>query len=429
MEISKQTACRFLLDKLLLTLPHGEGSLVADPVAEVGRMVEALGLVQVDTISVVARNHDLVLHSRIPDYEPAHLEQALYGADRSLIETLHPLYIWPLAEYRLLRQPGREVGEGWVSSEPALREMVLQAIRERGPLSSRDFEGRTIPGGWGAIKDSSRMLQHLWYNDQIYTAHRRGIVRYYDLAERVLPEWVDTTPVSAAEAHRYMAVKTMQLLGLATSGQWRPRLWFFTSDKPSGAVRKSLWQQMLADGTFTSVRIEGVKDDYYLLAEDVPLLEQIANQPADNRQSTIYPTRGLAARRNLQFLAPLDNLLWERGRIADLFGFDYIWEVYTPAVKRRWGYYVLPILYGDQLVGRLDPKAERKAKRLIIHSLTLEPEHCHLADDPTFCTALQAALHRFARFNGADHVQISHASPESLRLLADLCRFHLTSQP
>ncbi len=423
MEIDKQTARRFILHKLLLDQPLlGEAG---DPLAAVCAVINHLGVLQIDTISVVARNQDLALHSRISDYQAQHLDQVLYGPDRRFVETLYPLYVWPLADYRYIRQPQSEQPAWWQwggersdedssvtrSEREAVLELVLNEIVRRGPLSSRDFEGRPmIPGGFNQVKDVSQAISHLWRGDRIFTAYRRSNVRYFDLAERVLPSWVDSTPVASAEAKRWMAVTSLRILALASSAQWQSRFKFFYAQTDlSTAERKQLWADLTADGTFAPVQIVGVKSPYYLLAEDVPLLEQLASTPlADDPQAAL----------NLQFIAPLDNLMWERGRIADLFEFDYIWEVYVPAVKRRWGYYVLPILYGNQLVGRLDPKAERKAKRLLIHSLHLEPAHAHLASDPAFRSALAAALHRFMHLNGATQLAISHAEPPTLLTLA-----------
>ncbi len=408
MEISRETARRFLLARqglwpapYNLPLPPDY-----DPLAATLRAAQALAIVQVDTISVVARNHDLILFSRVPGYRPEHLEHWLYGEARQLFESLYPLYVQPLADYRLLRQPGRELAEDSWAHDPeaaALLAFTLAEIERRGPLSSRDFENRPIvKGGWSEVKDVTKALWHLWYHNRIITAYRRSAVRYYDLSERALPAWVDTRPVTPDEAMRFWAVRTLKVLNLATSAQWSARFkFFYNGDAPSAKQRQTLLQELQDFTTFSRISIAGLKDDYYLLTKDLPLLEQVAAMTDD-------------ASPGVSFIAPLDSLMWERGRIQELFDFEYIWEVYTPAAKRRWGYYVLPILYGTQLVGRMDAKAERKGKRLLIHSLMLEPAHEYLANDEPFVDALAEALHRFMRFNAATHLHITVSVPAIL---------------
>jgi uncharacterized protein len=410
MEITRETARRFLLAKqglwpapYNLPLPPDY-----DPLTATLRAVTALGIVQVDTISVVARNHDLALFSRVPGYRPDHLDHWLYGAERRLFESLYPLYIQPLADYRLLRQPGREPSvkaRQWEAEQTSLIALVLGEIERCGPMSSRDFEDRPIvPGGWNVVKDVTNALWHLWYHNQIMTAYRRSAVRYYDLSERVLPAWVDTGPVSANEAECYWAVRTLKVLNLATAAQWSARFkFFYTWGAPSSKQRQMLLQELQDFTTFSPISIAGLKDGYFVLTKDLPLLEQVAAMSDDT-----------PAPLGVSFIAPLDSLMWDRRRIEELFDFEYFWEVYTPAAKRRWGYYVLPILYGSQLVGRLDAKAERKGRRLLVHTLALEPAHQRLANDADFQHALAAALHRFMRFNGATHLQISSSAPAML---------------
>ncbi len=406
--VTREAARRLLLAKQGLWPAAYSLTPPPDAAAATLQAVHALGLVQVDTISVVARNHDLVLFSRVPGYQPEHLTHLLYGPARRVFESLYPLYIQPLEDYRLLRQPGRAMsawGQRWRAANQELADFVLAEISKRGPLSSRDFENRPIvAGGFNVVKDVSNALEHLWAYDELQIAYRRGGVRYFDLTARVLPDWVDRRPVSPDEAKRYFAVRTLKALGLATAKQWSLRFKTFypAADLPA-KQRQTLLQELCDFTTFTRIGIAGLADNYYVMTKDLPLLEQVGAMHDDE-----------PAPFAVSFIAPLDNLMWERKRILDLFDFEYLWEVYTPAAKRRWGYYVLPILYGSELVGCLDPKAERKGGRLLIHRLTLEPRHRHLADDPTFLAALGDALARFMRFNGANHAHISHADPPSL---------------
>ncbi|PZS01986.1 MAG: hypothetical protein DLM69_04480 [Candidatus Chloroheliales bacterium] len=409
MEITCETARRFLLAKQGLWPAPFNLPLPPDynPLTATLRTVEMLGIVQVDTISVVARNHDLVLFSRVPGYRPEHLDHWLYGPERRLFESLYPLYIQPLTDYRLLRQPGREPSvkaRQWEAEQAELIALVLSEIERRGPLSSRNFENRPIvEGGWNVVKDVTNALWHLWYYDRLLTAYRRSAVRYYDLSERVLPDWVDIRAVEPAEAKRYWAVRTLKVLNLASAAQWSARFKFFYNwNALSNKERQTLLQELQDFTTFSRVRISGLKEDYYLLTKDLPLLEQVAAMP-----DATSPL-------GVSFIAPLDSLMWDRRRIEELFDFEYLWEVYVPATKRRWGYYVLPILYGSQLIGRLDAKAERKGGRLLVHNLTLELAHQRLAADAIFQHALAQALHRFMRFNGATHLQISSSTPAML---------------
>lgn len=414
MEITKQQARRFLLAKQgLWPAPHNlPPAADYDARAATMQAIAALGIVQVDTISVVARNHDLVLHSRVPGYKPEYLDGWLYGPERQAFESLYPLYVQPLSDYRLLRQPQREPskrGKAWAMENAELLAFTLAEIVRRGPLSSRDFAGRPIvAGGFNKVKDVTNALWHLWYYDRIYTAYRRGAVRYYDLAERVLPAWVDCQPLAAEEVKRQWAVRTLKILNLANTAQWSYRLrCFYGSHDLAAGEGKRLLQELLDFTTFSKVKIAGVADDYFVLTKDLPLLEQLAGLADDATPAPL----------GVSFIAPLDSLMWERKRIAELFDFDYVWEVYVAAAKRKWGYYVLPILYGTQLVGRLDAKVERKLKRLLVHNLWLEPQHAQLASDATFRDALHQTLERFMHFNGATYLQVGHCEPATLRTM------------
>jgi uncharacterized protein len=284
---------------------------------------------------------------------------------------------------------------------------VLAALSERGPLANRDF---TAPPGqkkyWHAAKTTAQALYYLWLKGEVMTHSRRGFERRYDLAERIVPpEYNRQAPVDEAEA--YFALRCLQEVGLTSLRGWRG--WFMgTIERKVSMDEAADRLQALQDsGAVARVMLaDDAKDpDRYLLAEDLPLLEELQAE----RIPSAWQPLGSTSDDEAVFLAPLD-IVSARGRALPLFDFDYVWEVYKPAALRRWGYYVLPVLVGDRLVARIEPVLDRPNHRLVIRNLWLE---AGMQVDDRLRSAITAGLRRFARFAGADEDLI--VMPESFR--------------
>ncbi|MHB8645228.1 MAG: winged helix-turn-helix domain-containing protein [Thermomicrobiales bacterium] len=386
--ISPEHARAFLLRR-----PGGlyaDGGLPDHPLS----LVRQIGILQVDPVSVVAANHHLIARTRVPGYLPAHLDDALYR-DRTLVENFHSIHaILPMEDWRFydrrLGPPTRmEHAHPDVMREATAR--VLTAIRARGPLAARDFmdeDDRTpMEYGWGTTRRSQVALQTLLRRGLLMVHHREGTQRFYELTERMLPSHVDTTPVTEAERALHFAQRNLCYAGLAMG---------------VGGI-----QPAIAAGEAVPVAVEGVRATF-----------SIAPRHVDSLASAMPVSE---AERRAVMLAPLDPFVWDRKRLAALWGFDYTWEVYVPAAKRKYGPYTLPILWGDRFVARLDPSLDRKRRVLRVKDLWFEDD---APRDPQLFTDLAAEIARFATFHGDVAVALGtvHPSAHEKRLRAALSR-------
>jgi len=267
-----------------------------------------------------------------------------------------------------------------------LVEHVLGRIRAEGALCSADFKAPDDRnrGPWWDWKPAKRAMEMLFSMGKLMVSERRNFHRLYDLAERVLPERLDTSVPSDAELAEFRMRQRLSAQGLVRSGEQN---WRFRESDADGAVLAA----MADAGEIVTVRVGGLDgQDYYVLAD--------ALDRAKKR----------SRRKPLHILSPFDNLVIWRSRVARLFGFDYKLECYTPEAKRKHGYFCLPVLWGDRFVGRIDPKADRKKRTLILRSVILEDG---VDEWDALLPPLAEKLHAFAAFNGCDDVKVEKARP------------------
>ena len=372
-------ARRFLIREFALDAPPS--------LPTVSAVLERLEFVQEDSINSCGRIHDLILRNRIAGYAPEMLHQALYNTPRAAFEYYFPnLCVLPMRDLPYFRRtmlsvrqpPGR--WRGLTAEEEPIAELLLTRMDTEGPLRSRltGTEHGHAMSGWGTrAKVASLVLDKLWYQGHLAIAKRENFERWFDRAARLHPEWETDELPDATEEARYKTRKRLHA----------KRLFRLT--------RASI--EALGAAAFIPVAVEGDKRVWHILAEDRDDLLAAA-------ESTLAPN-------GVRLLAPLDPLVYDRERNRRLFGFDYTWEVYVPAEKRKWGYYVLPLLYGEALIGRVDPKINRATGVLTLHSLTLEPGVRAAEVGP----AVQRALQEYARFVGATTIEILTAEPPELR--------------
>lgn len=375
--------------------------------------IKAIGGLQIDPLNIVARSHDITMWGRVQGYRMADLDTLLFK-ERALFDWGGTVFIYPvesLPHWRVLMERRKSTGRyrKFMEAHPGVMERVRDAIRERGPMASADFAGAKVKlsNTYRGTKDTGQALYYLWLTGELMTHSRRNNQRVYDLTERVAPpEWQHVS--SEADADHYMTRLLWTQLGLVTTRRWDYVLrWTLERELADGEAAKRL-DAMRDRGEIVPVKVEGSRDQYHILAEHLPLLEAVQRGEIPTEWTPLDTTTA----DELVFLAPLD-MVSARGRAKQLFGFEYIWEVYKPAEKRRWGYYTIPALYQDRLVARIDPKLDRPSKTLQIKGLWLEPEIS--LDDPAFAAAMGRGLRNFAAFAGAQHIDPSAVQPESVR--------------
>jgi uncharacterized protein YcaQ len=389
--VDRATARRFLVRRHLLAPPR---SLPPEP-SSVKTVIERLGSLQFDPLEVAGRNHDLVLLARVEGYQRAWTDALLYE-ERWLYETYNKgLSIVPTAElpwYRVTWDRNRdELQTGTFETHAALVTELLDRIRRDGPLSSTDIEPRAaIEWSWRPTNQVRAILEALALAGVLGLSRREGNRRVYDLVERLFPEALlaQRQPVDVQRRHKLLSrYRAHGLLGATGQAE------IFLGTTPTAVERRDHLSVLVESGELLPVTVEGVRGVRYVLAEEVALLDEAEGSVA----------AGEPASPGVAFLAPLDPFIWDRDVIRALFDFDYIWEVYVPAAKRRWGYYVLPILAGDRLVGRIEPRIDRKTDTLAILDLWWEDGVEPLAE-PWLVEGLVDAIVAHARFGGVGRV-------------------------
>ena len=406
--ISRAVARRYLTIHHFLapprSLPPGPDGVLA--------VFDRLGSIQFDPIDVAGRNHDLVLLSRVAGYRREMTDRLLYE-ERALFETYNKgLSLVPTSElpwYRIDWDRARVRHEERALDEhAALVDELLDRIRTTGPMSSTDIAPReAIDWYWRPTNQVRAILEALGESGILGISRREGNRRVYDLAERLFPAELLEQVVPPRDAFRHKLLSRYRAHGLlgktGTAELWMgtsPRIgavYGLEGDLPLAAAgRKVLHAELLEAGALIPVTIEDVRGERYLPAEGMPLLAQ-----AEREIAAGDPPGGAAP--GVAFLGALDPFVWDRDFLRTLFDFDYIWEVYVPAAKRRWGYYVLPILFGDRLVGRIEPRIERKTNELRIAGLWWEDGFDPLAADG-FVEGFAAAVEAHRAFGGVDKV-------------------------
>ena len=416
--ISAAVARRFLVLRHLLAPPR---SLPADP-SSVLAAVDRLGSLQFDPLGVAGRNHDLALHARIAGYDPAWTEELLYGR-RLLFEAYNKgLSILPTRELPWFRiawdRAGVEHERGIFAEHGGHVGALIERIRLEGPLSTAGFaREQAIDWYWGPTSKTRAALEALAQAGRLGLARREGNRRFYDLVERLFPADLLDVRVPPREQFRHRLLSRHRGTGLLGHGG-NSELWLGTGPakpdpgEPGRPTRTELRADLVAAGELTPIEVDGLPGERYVITDELPILAQARREMAEGRPPGDQPP-------GVTFVAPLDPLAWDRDLLRRLFGFDYVWEVYVPAAKRRWGYYVLPILFGDRLVGRIEPRIDRADRVVRIIGLWWEPGFDPLAE-PGFIPALRTALDAYRGFAGA--TRLSWPRTRDARALARAIR-------
>src|SRR5829696_1825077 len=379
--------------------------------------MRAIEYLQLDPLQIIARSHDITLHSRVLDYKPDMWEEVTYKK-RKFFDwggwlAARPMEELPYWRTVMHRERDGNYGDSRIrlmarEHADAIAEMRV-ILQERGIVSNRDFEmaTRTRTQSYRGRKDSALALYYLWRTGEVMTHHRERFERVYALTETVAPAHL-ICESSEADVDRFLIQKEISFNGLSrikrTSETWQ-------RGEPDRAA-KNMLESMLADGEIIEVKVEGWKALHHALGRDAKLLRELS---AGRVPKAWIPLDATTAE-EVVFLAPLDPVS-ARGRAKVLFGFDYVWEVYKPQHQRKFGYYTLPILWGDRLVARFDSKLDRATNTFIILGLWLEEKA--LGKDDAFAEALARGFARFVKFLGASKMDVKAIAEPLLRRRAN----------
>ena len=404
--VTRAAARRFLVQRHLLAPPR---ALPAEP-ASVMRVMDRLGSLQFDPLEVAGRNHDLTLLARVAGYRRPWTDDLLYR-DRALYETYNKmLSLVPTSELPWYRvtwdlSHARHTGDAFDEHAPLVEEL-LERIRADGPLSSTDVAPRaSIDWYWRPTNQVRAILEALAEAGVLAIARREGNRRVYDLTELLFPPDLLARRPPEREQRRHKLLSRYRGNGLlGATGEYA--LWAGTGDP---AYRASLRDELVEIGAIVPVAVEGLRGSRFVVADEMPILDAAeAELAAEGEADPAAPWRigrPGGADPGAAFLAPLDPMAWDRDLLLRLWDFDYRWEVYVPAAKRRWGYYVLPLLYGDRFVGRIEPRIDRKAGVLRILGLWWEDGFDPLdGANPGLAAAVAEALRAHMAFAGLRRV-------------------------
>lgn len=356
--------------------------LPAPPDTGILDVVRHLGYLQLDPTNSIARSHELVLWSRLGRYDQDELERlrwedrSLYEYDAALVPVDHyPIHADTMKRYLSWSDLWTERVKLWLEKNATLRRQLLSQLRKRGPVASRELKGLTHARweatGWTSDRNITQMLQFLHRQGKVTIAGRQGQQRLWDLAERWLPQ---DSRLPLREAERQVADRSARALGVATALEIGRE---YFPGGPYPGMRKAI-EWLVEQGRLRSAEIEGLPGERFVHVDALPALDE---KPA----------------RRTTFLSPFDPLIRNRERTEALWGFRYRIEIYVPAAKREYGYFVLPILRGDKLIGRIDPVFDRKVGVLRVNNVWWEPGAQKVS--------LEQPLRSLARFVGAEKVE------------------------
>jgi uncharacterized protein len=388
--VTAEAARRFLVARHALAPARSlEGG--SDAVLEVFRR---LGSIQFDPLAVAGRTHDLVLHARVADYDAAWCD--LLYERRQIFEAYNKGLSFVLtSEFPWFRGTWRQHGARVLAENAEVAGRVLERIRADGPLSALDFE-RTHGGttDWFGVPTNTVrvVLEAYTVTGVLGLARRDGSRRYYDLLERLLPAEVLARSVPLKEQLRHKLLSRYRahgLLGVGGGGDIFGGIGPAKPDpeRPEHPGRTALREELIDDGELVPVEIEGVRGKRFVIREEVGQLESPPDPPP-----------------SVAFLPPFDPLVWDRGLLGSLFEFDYVWELFVPPAKRRWGWYVLPMLFRDRLVGRIEPRIDRAGDKVQVIDLWWEDGFAPRRTEG-FVDAMRDALRAYLHFAGTTRLE------------------------
>jgi uncharacterized protein YcaQ len=368
---------------------------------------------QLDPLVMVARSQDIAMYGRVLDYKPDLLYKMAYEKRKAFdyggLLMMYPMHEFPY--WRLHMKHRQEKGlryESFTHPPKEVIKFVLDELREKGPLGNRDIEGDAVKvWSYRGRKETSVTLFYLWLIGEVMISSRKGFDRIYDLRERVLPREYDYA-APESEAEDFLGKKIIAFYGMAREPSWKTAFGEYIHRKVSAQEARERIERLIEKGEVSRIRVEGFSENFLILDSDKAHLSVLEA----GRVPKEWKPKGPSTLEEITFLAPLE-IVSARGRAKKVFDFDYVWEVYKPAHQRKWGYYTLPILYGDDLVARLDSKHDRATNTLHVLGFWLEED---APKDSAFADALANGLKRFADMIGAERIDPGGVKRATLRM-------------
>ena len=398
LKISKKQACRFILAQQNLDQAHelaGKSGILSH--------IQRVGCIQYDPLNIVGNNPELVLQARVSDFRPSMLQELLYE-DRKLVDgwdknmSIYAMQDWPYFRRRR-RSSKSNTGES-VEHVKTVLPIIRKMIKERGPLSSIDLDlDETVDWSWAPTRVARAGLESMYFWGELIIHHRIHTRKVYDFAHLHISKELLSAPDpnrTKKQFHDWSLLRRIGSVGLIwnrASAAWLG-LYGMRSKERNAALARLLKKREVLE-----LLVEDVGFPLYLRREDKEILDRTLNSKPSAPQAII--------------MAPLDNLLWDRRLVEELFDFSYIWEVYKPVAQRLYGYYVLPILYGDRFIARFEPGRDKKSGAVIIKRWWWEPG---INQTKVLQKDLLRCFHRFINFLGADQLEIEKRAVSEAKL-------------
>jgi uncharacterized protein YcaQ len=395
-ELTKTQARQFILAKQGLL-----GSYRFAGKAGAYDYVQQAGCIQYDPVDVCGKNAELTLQSRVKGFQKSMLAELLYR-DRLLVDYADKeLSIWPAKDWPYF-SGYRENSRSHAANFPELAELEREAIsyiRSNGPVSSDTLplDGEVFwyssmhwSGNWQKKSKAARsVLEQLYTDGTLVIHHKNGSRKFYDLAERYLDPALLSAAFPCEDEDAFLCWRVLRRIG-AVGLPWDKNSAAFLGIRMNAEQRRQTFSALEASGAILPARVEGIRTLFYYRSEDDPLMQDVLAERVDRK-------------RRLEFIAPLDPLFWDKTLIAALWDFRYSWEIYTPADKRQYGYYTLPVLWGERFIGRIEAAADHTCGTLRVKNIWFEPG---IRLTKEIRTAIGRTLTRFAKFNDCTAVEV-----------------------
>ncbi|KKK43313.1 hypothetical protein LCGC14_0481960 [marine sediment metagenome] len=398
--VSIEQLRKFILEK--------QGLRTENPVNSTLDVIHNIHNVQIDTISVVARSHDLILYNRVPDYKEKDIWKLL--REKKVFESYsHELCLLPIQEYPfykwIINYRNKNIGnrtQNWVNENKAVIDNIYNYVKKNGETCSSDFKSNTKSRWWSSdVKIESVALRYLFQRGKLLVSYRKGFQKYYDLTERVLPSNISSEPIDQSELTEHILNTILSALGFAGPneilsyfGRSFQRAVWGNKEKKKKVV--DFLENNVKEGPLRSINTQNSEDSYYILDRD---FNQLLNQDVEIK--TDIPVK---------LLSPFDNILRDRYFAKNIWNYDYKFEAYVPKAKRRYGFFCLPILDDYELIGMVDAKVHRKEKKLELISVYINKEI-----DNNFIYRFAKGVQNFAQFHNCPELIVGKFHPNKMK--------------